>query len=351
MPPTSSPLPVVLILGPTAGGKSDLAISIAHNLHHARLDQTLAAECITADSMQIYRTMDIGTAKPSREQLQQVPHHLFDLVDPSEDGFTVDTWLATALQKIAEIRARNRIPIIVGGTNLYVQAFLSGLMTGPAPDPVLRAKLENITLDELRDWLVRVDPEAAARIHRNDRKRSVRAIEVFELTGKKLSASQTQWLSDEDSPNDSPADAVGNLLIIGLEYPVDVINRRINARVKKMMDDGLLREARELLSHGDEQHQEDVSAGMSKLGRQAREALGYKQIFAHLRGDTTLEEAVEEIKIRTRRFAKQQRNWLKRFRARKDSLWLNVQEGSESELQTIAEQAVRAILERLDLKS
>ncbi|HWB18947.1 MAG TPA: tRNA (adenosine(37)-N6)-dimethylallyltransferase MiaA, partial [Phycisphaerales bacterium] len=196
-------MPVVLILGPTAGGKTDLAIAISTQLKHALLDPSHAAECIAADSMQIYRRMDIGTAKPSRAQLAQIPHHLIDLIDPSEDGFTVDTWLELTLRKISEIRARNRIPIIVGGTNLYVQAFLSGLMDGPEPDDELRRKLETMDLDELRAWLVRVDHRASERIHRNDRKRTVRAIEVFELTGKKLSDSQTQWSAAIDSAESS----------------------------------------------------------------------------------------------------------------------------------------------------
>ncbi len=285
-------LPIMLILGPTAGGKTRLAIDLALRLPGG-------GECISADSMQVYRGMDIGTAKPDARERGPVPHHLLDLVDPGEDGFTVDTWLALAEESITAIRGRGRWPIVVGGTNLYVQALLAGLADGPEPDPTLRARLEATPDGELRSWLERLDPAAASRIHANDRKRSVRAIEVCELTGRRISDLQQEW---------NGGHARTDIRLIGLEWPADAINRRINRRVAAMIEAGLVEEARGLWTHG--------------LGRQAREALGYRQLIDLFEGRSTLDEAVEQIKIRTRRCAKHQRTWLRRFRSLPGTLWL-----------------------------
>jgi len=301
--------PIIVILGPTAGGKTALSIELSR-----RLD----GECIGADSMQVYREMDIGTAKPGDDERRAVPHHLLDMIDPDDDTFSVDVWLEQAERAIADIRARGKWPIVVGGTNLYIQALLFGLFEGPEPDQSLRDRLQRMPLDELRTWLERIDPDAAARIHTNDRKRTIRAIEVFQSTGTPISAQQTQW-SHERMRED--------VIIIGLDYPIETINRRINARVKRMIESGLVDEVRRLHDAG-------------RLGRQAAEALGYKQIIDHLEGRCTLEEAVEEIKIRTRRFAKQQRTWLRRFRILPRSVWI---EAGEESTQTLAEQALAFI--------
>ncbi len=295
--------PLLIIVGPTAGGKTALSIALAHSLPGG-------GECLCADSMQVYRGMDIGTAKPTAEERARAPHHLLDLIDPSEDGFTVDHWRELAEATIADVRLRDRIPIVVGGTNLYVKALLEGLMDGPAPDAALRAELEQTSLADLRAELERVDPGAASRIHPNDRKRTIRAVEVFRLSGSPLSEQQQQW-----DRGQVRADA----RIIGLEYPVEVINRRINARVRMMVEAGLVEEVRGLRASG-------------ALGRQAREALGYKQILDHLDGRCTLEEAIEQVKIRTRRYAKQQRTWLRRFRAWPRSIWLEADGRSAEEL-------------------
>jgi tRNA dimethylallyltransferase len=303
--------PIVLILGPTAGGKSALAMGVA---------RSLGGECISADSMQVYRGMDLGTAKPSRLERELVPHHLLDLIDPPDDGFTVDHWLELADRAVRDIRGRRRLPIIVGGTNLYVQAFLFGLFDGPPPDEALRARLDAAASDDLRAELERVDPAAAARIHRNDRRRTVRALEVHALTGTPISAHQQQWFNTDHPLRE-------DVRIIGLDHPVNAINRRINARVKTMMAAGLLEEVRRLAAAG-------------PLGRQAREALGYKQLLAHVRGECTLDEAVEQIKIRTRRYAKQQRTWLRRFRAYPGSIWLDAVASSP---QMLVEQALAHI--------
>lgn len=295
--------PIILILGPTAGGKTTLAIHLARHLPGG-------GECISADSMQVYRGMDIGTAKPTADERAACPHHLLDLAEPDDTGFTVDHWLERAEETIADVRRRGHWPIVVGGTNLYVQALMFGLFDGPEPDADLRARLNALDDRALRDQLERIDPTAASRIHPNDRRRTIRAIEVFERTGSPISAQQLQWGSFVDADETAGPQPRCDVRIIGLLYAPSVINQRINARVRAMMDAGLLEEVRELHEAG-------------RLGRQAREALGYKQLIDHLEGRSTLDEAVEQIKIRTRRYAKQQRTWLRRFRVYEPSLWLD----------------------------
>lgn len=303
------PRPIILILGPTAGGKTRLAIDLANGLPHG-------GECIGADSMQVYRGMDIGTAKPTPAERAEAPHHLLDVADPADDGFTVDTWLALAEEAIAGVRGRDRHPIVVGGTNLYVQTLLGGLFEGPQPDPALRERIAAMPPADLRVWLERIDPAAAARIHPNDHRRTVRAIEVHEQTGRPLSEHQRQWAA---APRD-------DVVIVGLEWPVPEINRRINDRVRAMVAAGLFEEVCRLLDSG--------------LGRQAREGLGYRQVIGHLEGRLTREEAIEQIKIRTRRFAKQQRTWLRRFRTFSRAVWLPA---GGADHQLLAEQALEAI--------
>ncbi len=296
-----TPKPIILILGPTAGGKTELGVSLA-----ARM----GGECICADSMQIYRGMDIGTAKPTARQRAAVPHHLLDLLDPSEDGFSVDTWLGLAEKAIDEIRGRRRFPVVVGGTNLYVQALLEGLFEGPVPDPDLRRQLEVTDPAALRRRLETIDPAAARQIHPNDQRRTVRAIEVYELTGRRITDLQQQWLTGPPRRD---------VRIIGLDYGVTAINRRINARARAMIRAGLVDEVRALM------------AGRG-LGRQASEALGYRQIIDHLQGRLGPDAVLEQIRIRTRRFAKQQRSWLRRFRMHPESSWISADGLSPQEL-------------------
>jgi tRNA dimethylallyltransferase len=290
-----------VIVGPTAGGKTSLSIELAFRI---------GGECISADSMQVYRGMDIGTAKPSLDERREIPHHLIDIVDPGEDGFTVDEWLDRCEAAVADIRSRGRVPIVVGGTNLYVRALLEGLFKGPEPDLALRDQLEATPLTALREELDRIDPLSAARIHPNDLRRTVRAIEVFRLSGRPLSEHQTQWSADLRSTVRPDA------FIVGLDWPVELINRRMNGRVKAMYEQGLVDEVRRLRAHG--------------LGRQALEAVGYGEVIAHLEGSLTLEEAIERTKIRTRRYGKQQRTWLRRFRGVPHSIWLDAANEPES---------------------
>ncbi|MCP3903749.1 MAG: tRNA (adenosine(37)-N6)-dimethylallyltransferase MiaA [Planctomycetes bacterium] len=301
----SAPQPIILILGPTAGGKTRLAIDLADALPGG-------GECVSADSMQVYRGMDIGTAKPTTGERAEAPHHLLDVADPADDGFSVDTWLHLADSAIGAIRARGRHPIVVGGTNLYVQALLSGLVDGPAPDPDLRERLREMDAEHRRAWLERVDPDAARMIHPHDVKRTIRAIEVHERTGRPMSETQGGWESGRVRTD---------VRIVGLVWPVEAINRRINARVRAMADAGLVEEVRALHEAG-------------ALGPQAREALGYKQVIEHLEGRCSLEEAIEQIRIRSRRFAKQQRTWLRRFRRYPGTIWVETAGLAPQELAT-----------------
>ena len=301
--------PIILILGPTAGGKTSLSIELANMLKEG-------GECVIADSMQVYKGMNIGTAKPTAEEQSHARHHLIDIADPKEDGFTVETWLSKANEAIEGIRGRGKWPIVVGGTNLYVQALLFGLFDGPERDKKKRNELDALQNTTLFERLKKLDPEAVKRIHLNDKRRLIRAIEVCEATGHPLSSLQSQWgrpMPREDS------------FIIGLDWPVKTINRRINARVKKMFNEGLL---------------EEVASLKDTIGNQAAEALGYKQLFSYLNKECTLEEAKERIKILTRRYAKQQRTWLKRFKILPNANFIDMDENS---IQYTANKALKAI--------
>lgn len=253
-------------------------------------------EIITADAFQIYKGMDIGTAKPAAPERRGVPHHLIDVRDPRDPAaFTVHDWLHHAEHAIADVRTRGGVPVLVGGTHLYIQNFLTGMFQGPGADEALRAELRSRGLANLREELERVDPDAARRIHPNDERRTIRALEVFRLTGTPISEHQKQW----------GAEARTDCVLVILDWPTELINRRINARVKQMMADGFLEEVLRLKAEG---------AFAENANPQAREALGYKQLLAHLDGKCSLEDAVEQIKIDTRHFAKAQRTWLRRLR-------------------------------------
>jgi len=295
-----------VIAGPTAGGKTALAVEVALSVN-AKAGRD-AAEIISADSMLIYRGLNIGAAKPTPEERRGVPHHLIDVVEPT-DRFTVHDWLTAANRTIAEITARGNLPIVVGGTHLYIKALLEGLFEGPGEDAALRDRLRALPHDELRRRLEQVDPVAAARLHPNDLRRTIRALEVHELTGKTISELQTQWdqMRSEEPPRNG---GVPRSVLVGIDWSSEMLNPRINTRVRKMLDDGLLEEARDLWTSG-------------RLGPQAREGLGYKQLIEHFEGRCSLEDAIEEIKIETRRFAKNQRTWLRRLRVSPGSVWID----------------------------
>jgi len=312
-----------VIVGPTAGGKTGLAIALARAL----IARGQPAEIVTADAFQVYRGMDIGTAKPTIEERSGIVHHLIDLVGPRE-RFTASEWLGRAKAVIAECRRRQVVPIVVGGTHLYVKLLLDGMFEGPGADEALREELRAMEPAALRAELERVDPVAASRLHPNDIRRTIRAIEVFRLTGRTISEHQTQW--DATEPGEDAAEGAsvgavaGEFRLIGLDWPTELINRRINARVRLMMDRGLLEEVRRLRSEG----AFEAEAGQMN---QAREAVGYKQLLAHLEGRCALDEAVERIKIDTRRLGKAQRTWLRRLRTTPKSVWIDAAEVPEAE--------------------
>ncbi len=315
--------PTPIIIGPTASGKTALAVDLALAL----IARNTPAEIITADSMQVYRGMDIGTAKPTTEERRGVPHHLIDIAEPAET-FTVHRWLQLCNQLITDLRGRGVLPIVVGGTHLYIKALLDGLFEGPGADDALRERLRAEGLPALRARLEQIDPAAAARIHPNDERRTIRALEVFELTGKRLSEHQSQW---KDDASVTSTDRV----LIGLDWPTEALNRRINQRVRDMLTAGLLDEVHRLAA--------DTGAPDAALGPTAREGLGYKQLLAHLAGRGSLEDAVEAIKIETRRFAKNQRTWIRRLRITPGSLFIDAES-------TPRERWVALVLDRLGVQ-
>ncbi len=337
-----TPIPQLtpVICGPTAGGKSDLAVSLALTL---REKHNIPAEIVTADAFQVYTGLNIGTAKPTLADRRGVPHHLIDIVPPpgcpplgtppvpggsSSSGskvdqipagdrratqtFTLDDWLTHANSTIADLRSRHILPIVVGGTHLYIKALLEGLFDGPEPDHQLRAQLAAMDPAARRAELERVDPLAAQRIHPNDIRRTIRALEVFTLTGQPISAHQKQWDRSTETPPSEARDPKPEtrFLLITLNWPTDSLNLRINARVRQMMESGLLDEVRALLQS-------------NAFTPQSAEALGYKQLIPVVRAAVdantwtppaaALSEAVEQIKIETRRFGKNQRTWLRRL--------------------------------------
>ncbi|MFG0334040.1 MAG: tRNA (adenosine(37)-N6)-dimethylallyltransferase MiaA [Maioricimonas sp. JB049] len=272
------------IAGPTAVGKSALAIEIA-----ARL----GAEILSLDSMSLYRGMDIGTAKPSPHQRQRIPHHLIDILDPHE-GCDVADYVERAHQAAADIDARGKVPLFAGGTGLYLRSILRGVFVGPSADPGFRKELEQKAARQppgyLHEQLRQVDPASAARLHPNDQRRLIRALEIHHVTGRPASELHTQQpLPPADRPRH----------VYWLEPPRDWLYERINRRVDGMIAEGLVDEVRALLSRP------------QGLGRTARQALGYKEIIDHLEGRCTLDEAIYAVKTRTRQFAKRQHTWFR----------------------------------------
>ncbi len=313
-----------VIIGPTAGGKSSLAVEVAFEFQRQQMGQ---GEIISADAFQVYRAMDIGTAKPTPDQRAAVTHHLIDILEPDDpEPFSVHRWLGLVEGLLEEMQwggpsPTPRIPIIAGGTHLYTKALLDGVFEGPGADPVLREQLQAMDHDTRRAELERVDPAAFARIHPNDARRTIRALEVFRLTGKPISDWQGQW--DTGSRPDC--------LLVILDWQTEAINRRINARIREMVDQGLVAEVQGLHESG-------------RLGPLAAQALGYKQILAHIAGDCTLDDSIERIKIETRRFAKNQRTWLRRLKSTPGSVVVSGDEGERhNSVQTIVNASLKPV--------
>lgn len=274
---------VLILLGPTATGKSELA---------AKLAKELNGEIISADSMQVYRGMDIGTAKPSKEEQRLVPHHLIDVRDPGE-AWTVSDFISQTNSLIGKILKRGKLPIIVGGTGLYLNAFLEGFsLPITAPNLKLRAALEKLEPNELWKELNKVDPDAAKKISVNDKKRIIRALEVYETTGEPISKLQKR----------SPITDKYNVIMVGLNMERAKLYEKINERVDGMISAGLIGEVKKLLSEG-------VSKKLASM-----QALGYKELIDHLEGRKPLKETIELIKQKTRNFARRQMTWFRRFK-------------------------------------
>jgi len=275
-------MPCWALMGPTASGKSRVALE---------LGRRHAVEIVSVDSMKAYRGMDIGTAKPSRSARCEIPHHMIDVIEPRQ-SFNVAQYCRMAREAIREIRDRGKRPLLVGGSALYLKALMWGLFEGPGASDELRRTLAEeanaLGAAALHERLKQADPEAARRIHPNDLKRIVRALEVHEQSGKPLSSQQRQF--------DGPPQL--GCVMVGLSWPRELLCQRIEQRVDGMMAAGLLEEVRGL---------------RGRLGPQSSQAVGYKELLSYLRGEATLEEAVRLVKQNTRQLAKHQMTWFRHF--------------------------------------
>jgi tRNA dimethylallyltransferase len=272
--------PLIAVVGPTAAGKSALAL---------RLARRHRGEIVSCDSLQVYRGLDIGSAKATREERASVPHHMLDLVEP-DASFSAADYARLARAAIADIRGRGRLPIVAGGTGLYLKALLEGLFEGPSRDAALRARLERIAergSTRLHRLLARVDPEAAARTRPRDRVRLVRALEVFFLTGRPITAQQRQGGVALEGP----------LLLIGLSPDRAALREAVAARTRQMLERGLLAEVRALVARYGEPR--------------PLAAIGYRQAVAVVRGELDEREAGQAIVTATMRFAKRQMTWFR----------------------------------------
>lgn len=300
----------ILLTGPTATCKSAVALALA---------ERIGGEIVSVDSMQVYRGLDLGTAKPSREERARIPHHLVDVVGLAE-VFDAAKFVLLATEAVTGIQARGRTPILCGGTGMYFNAWLNGLGSAPPPDAALRAELEAKPLPELLDELARTDPVTFDEIDLENRRRIVRAVEVVRLTGRPFSQQRAAW------PDRAPALAGRSF---GIVRDRDAQRRRIDARVDAMFSAGLIDETRTLLAQG--------------LGenRTAMQAIGYRQVVEHLRGERSRLETIDQVKTKTRQFAKRQLTW---FRGQLDLEWIEI--APDRSPDDIAGQIADAVAER-----
>ncbi len=282
--------PLLVILGPTAVGKSKIAISLAERIN---------GEIISADSMQLYQGMDIGTAKPSLREQQLIPHHLIDLLKPDEP-FNVFEYAKKAERIIRDIHRRKRVPILVGGSGLYIRAVVDSLFESPEIDlskkRAFLKRIKGVSTEKLYSELKKVDQKASQKIHSHDRRRIKRALEVFYATGIPISVLHQR----------KPARPF-QTLIIGINRERKELYKRINERVKAIFAKGFIDEVKALLEKG---YDENLNS---------MQAIGYKETITHLKGKRTLEETIELVKRNTRRFAKRQLSW---FRKDKRIKWI-----------------------------
>ena len=313
------------ITGPTASGKTALSLALAEHL---------GCEIISLDSMQIYKYMDIGTAKATAEERKRAPHHMLDFLDPTE-SYSAEDYRADAMRVLADIESRGRLPLFVGGTGLYMDTVIRGtqLTSPPSSDELKERLLASAVTDEEREalWqrLKEVDPESAEKTHKNNVRRVVRALEIYELTGK------TKTYFDELTKAAKPDVTVG---MITLDFHNrDNLYDRVNLRVDQMMDEGLVAEVDGLYRDG-----------ILKKDTTAAQAIGYKEIISYLDGECTLDEAVELLKLSSRRYAKRQLTW---FRHNEDAVRLFIdredgvmksKEELVSELYGIADELIKS---------
>ena len=291
---------IICIAGPTASGKTALAVELAKEFN---------GEVVSCDSMQIYKSMDIGTAKPTAEEMQGIPHHMIDVAEPDED-FSVSRYCEMASPIVDDIMARGKTAIIAGGTGLYMDSLIRGNAFAPFPSTGQRERLEQQAdeqgMDFMINWLRKVDPDAAARIH--DRKRILRALEVYLETGETITEHnrKTQLIPPKYTP-----------LWLGLDFePRSALYERIDLRVDMMLQQGLVEEIRNLLASG-------IPEKATSL-----QAIGYKEFVAALDGQCTIEEAAAEVQKSSRHYAKRQLTW---FRRNKEMNWLTRHPGEGAE--------------------
>jgi tRNA dimethylallyltransferase len=291
---------LVAVVGPTGVGKSRLALNLA---------QAFDGEIASADSRQVYRYMDIGTAKPTKKELSLVPHHLIDIVNPNED-FSLAQYQRLAYGAIEDIQRRGKLPILAGGSGLYVWAILEGWrIPGVAPDPELRRQLEGVGREELYKELVQVDPVAAQRIDPANVRRMIRALEVYKGVEAPISRLQLK------------TKPLANTLIIGLTADRAELYRRIDLRVDEMIERGLVDEVRGLLDKGYD------------LALPAMSGIGYKQIAMHLQDELSLPAAIQQIKFETHRLVRHQYSW---FRLKDDRIrWFDIEKEMDSQIKAV----------------
>lgn len=295
---------LIVITGPTAVGKTELSIALAKKID---------GEIISADSVQVYKHMNIGSAKITKAEMQGIPHHLIDICEPAE-AFNIARFKELSKQAVNEIFSRGKIPIIAGGTGFYIQSLIYDIDFKETATDGTRTKYEEMLREKgesyLHSLLKERDPEAAAAIHPNNAKRVIRALEYFEQTGTKISTH-----NEEERHKESPY----NFAYFVLNLPREKLYDRINRRVDMMLEDGLLDEVKSLAaSYG-------VTEDMVSM-----QALGYKEILDYLNGNTTLEDAIYTIKRDTRHFAKRQLTWFKRER---EVIWLDKEEHATLDMQ------------------
>jgi tRNA dimethylallyltransferase len=287
------------LIGPTATGKSALALELA-----ART----GAEIVSLDSMLVYRGLDVGTAKPSVAERARVPHHLLDLVEPDQ-SFTVQDYVAAARRALAEVAARGATAVFVGGTGLYLQILTRGMFEGPAADPALRARIaaryDELGPERAHGELLRADPASAARVHPNDKKRVVRALEVLEQTGRPLSEWQREWSRASSR----------RWRIAGLDLEVSALDRRITERTQAMLAGGWEEEAARVRAH-------------PGFGPTAGQALGYADVLELVDHRIERAECARRIALATRQFARRQRTWFRKFT---DCVWFDAETTNPAE--------------------